>query len=154
MKAIALSKCGIEASNEVKYLGIALYSKLSFKTHVDNKIDKCTRALFTCRNIAGKSWGTSPRIIRWLYLMVVRPILTYGAKPRVIEHALAPLRRNSISFRVRTCPTVALEVLVEVTPLHIVTEMKRKATLIRIEGAGNDCNLTSKDAESLKRDIP
>jgi len=151
MKVIALPKCGIEASNEFKYLGITLDSKLSFKTHVDNKIDKCTRALFTCINIAGKSWGTSPRIIRWLYLMVVRPILTYGAKPRVIEHALAPLRRNSISFRVRTCPTVAL---VEVTPLHIIIEMKRKATLIRIEGAGNDCNLTSKDAESLKRDIP
>jgi len=32
--------------------------------------------------------------------------------------------------------------------------MKRKAILIRIEGAGNDCNLTSKDAKSLKRDIP
>jgi len=31
--------------------------------------------------------------------------------------------------------------------------MKRKATLIGIEGAGNDCKLTSKDAESLKRDI-
>jgi len=55
---------------------------------------------------------------------------------------------------VRTCPTAALEVLMEVTPLHIVIEMKRKATLIRIEGVGNDCNLTRKDAESLKRDIP
>jgi len=54
----------------------------------------------------------------------------------------------------RTCPTAALEVLMEVTPIHIVIEMKRKATLIRIEGAGNGCNLTSKDAENLKRDIP
>jgi len=32
--------------------------------------------------------------------------------------------------------------------------MKRTATLIRIEGSGNECNLTSKDAESLKRDMP
>jgi len=54
----------------------------------------------------------------------------------------------------RTCPTAAQEVLMKVTPLHIVIEMKRKATLKRIEGAGNDCNLTSKDAESLKRDNP
>jgi len=76
MKAITLSECPIEASQEVKYLGITLDSKLRFKTHVDNTIDKYTRALFTCRNIAGKSWGTHPRIIRWLYLMVVRPILT------------------------------------------------------------------------------
>jgi len=47
-----------------------------------------------------------------------------------------------------------LEVLMEVKPLHIVFEMKRKATLIGIEGAGNDCNLTSKDAESLNREYP
>jgi len=75
----------------------------------------------------------------------------------VIEHALAPLRQNSIRQRIacvcmtgamRTCPTAALEVLMEVTPLHIVIAMKRKATLIKTDGAGNDCNLTSKDAES------
>jgi len=54
----------------------------------------------------------------------------------------------------RTCPTAALKVLMEVTQLHFVIEMKRKVTLIRIEGPGNDCNLASKDAERLKRDIP
>jgi len=48
----------------------------------------------------------------------------------------------------------SLEVIMEVTPLHIVIEMKRKATLIRIEESGNDCTLTSMDAESLRRDIP
>jgi len=87
MKAITLSECRIETSKEVKYLGITLDSKHSLKTHVDNTIAKCTRALF-----------------------------------RFIS-------------------------------LHIVIEMKQKATLIRIEGAGNDCNLTSKDAETLKGDI-
>jgi len=96
IKAITLSECRTEASNEVKYLEITLDSKLSFKTHVDNTIDKCTRALFTCINIAGKSWGTSTRIIRRLYLMVVRPILTYGA---IVWCDRAPLRRNSISCR-------------------------------------------------------
>jgi len=45
MKAINLSKCRIEASEEVKNLGITLDSKLSFKTHVDNTIDMCARAL-------------------------------------------------------------------------------------------------------------
>jgi len=70
MKAINLSKCRIEVSNENKYVGIILDSKLSFKTHVDNTIDKCARALYMRR--------TSPRIIRWLYLMVVRPILPFG----------------------------------------------------------------------------
>jgi len=49
MKAITLSECRIEASKEVNYLGITLDSKLSFKAHVNNTIDKCTRALFTCR---------------------------------------------------------------------------------------------------------
>jgi len=123
----------------------------------------CTRSLFTCKNIAGKSWGTSPRIIRWLYLLVVRPILTYGAiawgdrarlsTTKVKLHKLQRIACVCMTGAMRTCPTVALEVLMEVTPLHIVIKMKRKATLIRIAGAGNDCNLTSKDAESLKRVI-
>jgi len=131
MKAITLSECCIEASKEVQYLGITLDSKLSFKTPVDNTIYKCTRALFTCRKIAGKSWGTSPRIIRWLYLMVVRPILTYGA---IAWGDRAHLSTTKVK-------------------LHKLQRMAcvRKATLIRIEGAGNDYNLPSKDAESLKR---
>jgi len=71
MKAITLSECRIEDSKEVKYLGITLDSELSFKTHADNTIDKCRAEHFQ----TGKSWGTSPRIIRWLYLIL---ILTYG----------------------------------------------------------------------------
>jgi len=87
--------------------------------------------------------------------MVVRPILTYGVIARGDRARLTTTKVKLHKLqRMRTCPTAALEVLMEVTPLHIVIEMKRKATLTRIEGAGNDCNLTRKDAESLKRDIP
>jgi len=92
--------------------------------------------------------------------MVVRLILTYGSiawddtarlsTTKVKLHKLQRMACVCKTGAMRTCPTAALEVLIEVTPLHIVIKMKRKATLIRSEGAGNDCNLTSKDAESLK----
>jgi len=59
---------------------------------------------------------------------------------KVKLHKLQRMACISMTEAMRTCPTAALEVLKEVTPLHIVIEMKRKATLIRIEGAGNNRN--------------
>jgi len=32
-----------------------------------------------CRNIAEKTWGCNPSILRWMYTMIVRPMITYGA---------------------------------------------------------------------------
>jgi len=96
--------------------------------------------------------------------MVVRPILTYGAiawgdrarlsTTKAKLHKLQKMACVCMTGAMRTCPTAALKVLMEVTPLHIVIEMEWKSTLLRIEGAGNDRNLKSKDAESLKGDIP
>ncbi len=63
----------------VKYLGFTLDSTLRWKQHVDLTLAKATKALMVCNRLAGKSWGCNPRIIRWLYTMIVRPIITYGA---------------------------------------------------------------------------
>jgi len=41
-----------------------------------------------CRNIAGKTWGCNPSILRWMYAMIVRPMITYGA---VVWHRKAEL---------------------------------------------------------------
>jgi len=138
IKAITLSESRIEASNEVKYLGITLDSKLSFNTHVDNTIDKCTRALFTCRKIAGKSWGTLPRKIRWMYFMVVRPILTYGAiawgdrarisTTKVKLHKLQRMACVCMTGAIRTSPTAALEVLKHIHKFNTPSQRNMSTT--------------------------
>jgi len=125
------------------FCGVGHHRILGLLKSLEEEKRLSLRALLTCRKIAGKSWGTSPRIISWLYLMVVRPILTYGviawgdrarlSTTKVKLHKLQRMASICMKGAMRTCPTAALEVLMEVTPLHIVIEMKRKATLIRIE---------------------
>jgi len=58
------------------------------------------RALFTCRNIAGKSWGnlTTHNKMAVSHGSQTHTYL-WGKWTGVIEHALEPLRWNSISCK-------------------------------------------------------
>ncbi|GBP00004.1 Retrovirus-related Pol polyprotein from type-1 retrotransposable element R1 2 [Eumeta japonica] len=43
------------------------------------QVKRATVAYYTCRRMFGLKWGLSPRIVRWMYTAIVRPILTYGS---------------------------------------------------------------------------
>ena len=63
----------------MKYLGITLDSKLTFKAHLENKLRQAYNALWTCKNFVGRSWGMSPKMMHWMYnAIIVRPMLTYA----------------------------------------------------------------------------
>jgi hypothetical protein len=42
-------------------------------------MNKAYRALWTCKGTFGKTWGLKPRVVYWIYTMVIRPVLTYGS---------------------------------------------------------------------------
>ncbi|GJQ78515.1 hypothetical protein Trydic_g11629 [Trypoxylus dichotomus] len=77
MKDIHLGETLIESKSEVIYLGITLDKTLLWNRHIA-LTNKTTRGLMVCRNLAGKTWGCY-NILRWLYISIVRPIVTYGA---------------------------------------------------------------------------
>lgn len=155
MHPIYLNGEKLEISKETKYLGLILDSKLLWNSHQKAVIYKSTRALMICRRLAGKSWGCNPHIIRWMYTMMVRPIVTYGAiawgKRTQLETSrkeLEKLQRKAcicITGAMRTCPTAAIEVLLELTPLHLEVKKTAQRTLVRF------CN--TEDANKVKVDI-
>jgi ribonuclease HI/retron-type reverse transcriptase len=119
----------IPFSNTVKYLGITLDHKLSWRPHLENKLRASKSHLLNIRNAMGKLWGLPPRMARWVFTGIVRPSLTYGAlvwaKVSDCEWAIKALTRlNRLAllgmghFRHRT-PTAGLEVICDVMPLHM-----------------------------------
>ena len=77
----------------VKYLGITLDSKLHWTTHVNEKITKAKRFLTHVANITRKNWGPKPKLMRWAYIGMVRPMLCYGAM--IWGHRAPALEANS-----------------------------------------------------------
>jgi hypothetical protein len=49
------------------------------KKQLDKMINKAYRAFWTCRGSFEKTWGLKPKVVYWIYTVVVRPIVTYAA---------------------------------------------------------------------------
>ncbi len=124
---IQLNGKSISYSNDVRYLGVQLDSKLTWKKHIELKVRSAKIQLHKIRNAMGKLWGAPPNMMKWAYTGVVRPALTYGAlvwaqaatsKWAQVEftriNRLAMLAMGN--FR-RSTPTAGLEVLNYVRPL-------------------------------------
>jgi hypothetical protein len=109
-------------SEEVKYLGVKVDSKLLFHKHVQEKPAKATAVLVQASRLVGKTWGASPKMVRWIYTAMVRPILSYGALiwVRALHNrtCMAKLRKVQrlacmmITAAYPGSPTAALETLV------------------------------------------
>jgi hypothetical protein len=41
-------------------------------------INKAYKAFWTCRSMFRKTWRLKPKVIYWIYTVVVRPIVTYA----------------------------------------------------------------------------
>ena len=117
----------IPFQQEVKYLGVTLDSKLHWNSHINDKVSKAKKFLAQVANITQRNWGPKPRLMRWAYLGIVRPMLCYGSM--IWGHRApalaAKLRRvnrmalNTFASFPRSTPTEALEVALDVMPLHL-----------------------------------
>lgn len=63
---------------EIKYLGMHLDSKLTFKSHIKQIIKKCEISVNMLRIIAKKKWGADIITTLTFYKSRVRAIIDYG----------------------------------------------------------------------------
>lgn len=132
----------ISLSDQVKYLGVIIDKRLSWKQHVDYICDKACRVFWACRRTFGKTWGLKPKTLYWVYTTVIKPVIIYAALvwwPRTklvsCESQLSKVQRLAcmgITGAIRTAPTAAIEVLLGLPPLQIVIEAEARLGLYRL----------------------
>ena len=132
----------IEFKTEVKYLGVTLDSKLHWNKHIDDKLSKTKRYLHKIAYMTRKNWGPKPRLMRWAYLGVVRPMLCYGAMiwghraPELMEkfRRINRMAINTFASFPKSTPTAALEIMLDILPLHLFCTQEALAARIRLDG--------------------
>jgi hypothetical protein len=93
-------------------------------------MNKAYTDFWTCKGTSGKIWSLTPRVVHCIYIMVIRPILTYSSMvwwPRVIYNVswikIGKLQRSAclaITGAMKTTPTATMEVLLGLPPFHVM----------------------------------
>lgn len=136
----------LDFSTRVKYLGVIIDSKLLWNAHIQKVINKATTTLFYCRSLVGKRWGLGPRMMHWIYTSIIRPSITYAAciwwnktEEGTTKRELSKLQRMACSYitgAMKTCPTMALERLLNLAPLDVQIKGMAARELIRLKQQG------------------
>ncbi|RVE45866.1 hypothetical protein evm_009465 [Chilo suppressalis] len=136
----------LRLSNEVKYLGITLDSKLNWGSHIDKTTTKTNIIFWQCRKMISKTWRLSPLIVKWLYTTIIRPIISYAAVvwwTKTIQvttiNKLRRLQRRAccaITGCMKTTPTSALETILNERPLRLFIQQDAACTATRLSMLG------------------
>jgi ribonuclease HI len=132
----------IKYENETKFLGVVIDAKLLWNSHINYIVDKAIKSFWMCRKLIGNNWGLKPSLIHWMYNQIIVPRITYGAivwwKKSLQENTIKSLRSLqrmallTISGAFKTAPTAALEIMLNILPLHLKIKQVAISTASRL----------------------
>lgn len=156
-----MGEVAIEISTKMKYLGIILDSRLSFKDHfdmVEGKAAKISRAL--CRvmpNLRGPS-----EFKRKLYVEPVKSVILYGAPiwseelqrsreaMRGLDRVMRTLALRAISAY-RTVSLDAASLLARIPPLHLMAR-ERQRVFMRLRDLKDSCEWSKDAVKNIRKE--
>ena len=137
----------IEYVSEFKYLGVTLQENLCWHQHVVNTARKANFTMIQCKKMIGKTWGPSPKVNKWMYTALVRPIMAYGIlawvpSTEVEAHMkiLTKVQRRAclaILNGMHTTPTTGMEVMLNLEPIKVYLQAQAINTYRRLLANGN-----------------
>ena len=144
--ALRLGGEDVPLSDEVKYLGVTLDRRLNWKGHIDSALARARSAFWTSRRMIGTRWGLGPQMCDWIYEVMVKPMITYGAVvwwratgTGAVRKKMDALQRQACLITtgaIRTTPTAAMEALLGWHPLHIKVGEVGRMGLYRLRSSG------------------
>jgi hypothetical protein len=143
LKKIIINDEQIDFSDEAKYLGVVLDSKLTWNSHIKAKVIKAKRLLFAIKNSIAKTVGPKPSIVRNAFKTLVMPMVSYAChlfadklNNVTLQKELSRLNRIAClslgSVPPRT-PTATMGILFNLMPLDIEMEKIAIKTYCRIK---------------------
>ena len=130
-----------------KYLGVILDSRLTWSKHVDAEARKAQNSLWACMRACGGVWGLRLRVVRWLYVSVIRPTVTFASLvwwPRCqsarVKEKLSSIQRLAclgITGAMRTTPIGAMEAFLCLPPLELVVLSEARSAAHRLWSLGS-----------------
>ena len=129
-------------SNQAKFLGVILDSRMTWKNNIEERSKKAHIAYYVCRKAFGKTWGLSPKLVYWIFTAVVRPILSYGASVwwnalltanncKKLEH-IPRCVCIGITGALRSTSTESLLNILSIQPMRLYTQLIAARTAIRL----------------------
>jgi hypothetical protein len=113
----------------MKYLGVIIDNKLTFREHITHVTEKCRKIIFALSKSAKLNWGLSHKALKTLYTGGIQLLLLYGAPvwAEILEktsHRIKLTRvQRLINIKIakayRTVSNEALCIITGLTPIHI-----------------------------------
>ena len=132
----------IPYSDSVVYLGVTMDKELKWKLHVTSKIKKAKALLMKMASITYSYWGPKPKLMRWMFQGIVRPMVSYAAmvwahqiEDQNLTESLRTLNRAAMNTMVkvpRSTPTRGMEIILDILPLHIHIQQEGLAAYTRL----------------------
>ena len=100
----------------MKFLGITLDSKFTFKKHFEEILGRCNTRYHGIRLLTNKKWGPSPSTILHIYKQCVRRIFEYGSLSTIttsdtIISKIQRLQNKFIRFAMRLPKYISVKLL-------------------------------------------
>ena len=132
----------IPFSDTVSYLGVTLDRELKWHIHIQNKIKKAKALLMKMAGLTHSYRGPKPKLMKWAYTGIVRPTLSYAAmvwahkiEDDTVQEELRKVNRMAINTIVkvpRSTPSRGLEVILDITPLHLHVKQEGLSAFLRL----------------------
>lgn len=153
----------ITRQESAKYLGVILDSKLTWKKHIEYRLEKSLKIFWCCRKAIGKAWGITPKSILWLYTAIVRPLLSYGSflwwrgtETAYTQNKLSHIQRVAclaITGAMSTTPQDAMEALLSLPKLHVYIKAEAKNTAHRLRDCITNLQLETAEHTNILKEL-